>query len=116
MVTTAVTSILSVSFRIIMRNIVHTEDQEKHAMLVDFCMRHEGIDLKESDQLEEVTNKVRLMGEAIKEFKAKGINMNVLNYYLRGRGVAQRDIDNVQKGVEQFFSEFNIDINDHDQD
>ena len=63
------------------------------------------------DELEQISNRVQKLADALKAYKESGINWRVFNRYLRGHGIAQRDIDSVLNGVESFLQDMGIENN-----
>lgn len=61
--------------------------------------------ISEYDPVERLTKRVEKMKAAFDEFKAHRGSWRVMNYYLRGRGVAQSEIDTVLSGVEEFLEQ-----------
>lgn len=68
-------------------------------------------DIRIVDKYEPVvalTEKVEKMGAALKEFKATGATWDIFNYYMRGKGIAQADIDGVMGVAIEFFKKVGI--------
>lgn len=55
---------------------------------------------------------VEKLGRALRDYKKSEGSYEVMMYYLRGRGVSQGSIDEVMKGVKQFFAAAGIDIDE----
>lgn len=62
------------------------------------------------DELDKISARVANLGEALNAFKESGINWNVFNTYLRGKGISQKEINTVMNGVESFFDALGIEI------
>ena len=93
-----------------MRHIVKTESDEDLGDLIHSVKDRDGVEVEGS--VGDLGKKVQMLATALKEFKDSGGNMEVLNYYMRGKGIAQRDIDNVMDGIESFFAEYGIEIDE----
>lgn len=82
-----------------MRYIIQTENKELIQGLVD----GEQVELIDGyEPLERLTGRMEKLRIALEEFKASRGSWKILNYYLRGRGIAQGEIDTVLAGVEEF--------------
>ena len=83
-----------------------TEDIEA---LKTFVSEHDEMMIyNPADELENISNRVQKLADALKAYKESGINWTVFNRYLRGHGIAQRDIDSVLGGVESFLKDMGI--------
>ncbi len=55
------------------------------------------------DPFEKISRDVETMGLALRQFEKVGIDWQVFNYYLRGKGIPQTTIDAVMGNVRDFF-------------
>lgn len=93
-----------------MRYIIEIIDRKAKEELNDFLLNNkEGAKLIESyEPIEKLQGKVEVLGRLLNEYKQSGISWDVFNYYLRGKGINQKEIDSVMGGVELFFSQFKV--------
>lgn len=85
-----------------MRYIIETENQN---LIKDFIEgRSDAQIIDQYDPIERLTGRIEKINQAFTEFKKNRGSWRILNYYLRGRGIAQNEIDNVLQGVEEFLS------------
>jgi coenzyme F420-reducing hydrogenase beta subunit len=61
--------------------------------------------ISEYEPVERLTARVEKMKQAFTEFQNNRGSMRILNYYLRGRGISQSEIDTVINGLEEFFKQ-----------
>ena len=61
-------------------------------------------------EISKLSRKVEKLGEAMRAYQESGITWKVFNRYLRGTGIPQGEIDNVMRGVKDFFAQFDIEI------
>lgn len=91
-----------------MRYIVETTP-DSDQILNNFLSECDNLEIiTKYEPLEKLSGTVEKIGRLLKEYKQSGMNWKVLNYYLRGRGISQREIDYVLAGVEEFFDQFNL--------
>jgi len=89
-----------------MRFIIETNTEDAKKNLVEFVDNSEGIEpITGYDPIEKLTSQVEKMYQAFSEFKSHRGSWRILNYYLRGRDIAQNEIDRVLEGVEEFMSQ-----------
>ncbi len=83
-----------------MRYIVETNIKD---LIEDFVEGRTDVELIDSyEPIERLTERVEKMSTAFKDFKTHRGSWTILNYYLRGRGISQAEIDRVLGGVEKF--------------
>lgn len=86
-----------------MRYIIETNNHEAISQLVESNQDTELI--TQYEPVERLTARVEKMKQAFDEFRASRGNWRIMNYYLRGRGIAQNEIDTVLNGLEEFFQQ-----------
>lgn len=86
-----------------MRYIIETETPD---LVKQFTEGRTDVSLIDQyDPIEKLTGKVEKMRIAFEEFKKSPGSWRIMNYYLRGRGVSQSEIDNVLGSVEEFLKQ-----------
>ena len=84
-----------------MRYIIDTDTK---SLIEDFIEGRTDVEIVDKyEPIEKLTARIEKMRLAFEEFKKNRGSFKVLNYYLRGRGLAQREIDNVFRKLEDFF-------------
>ena len=92
-----------------MRYILDTDNPRLMKKLLE---KNEGsIELVQKyEPIEVLTSRVEKLGRLLEEYKDSGANWEILNYYLRGKGISQIMINSVMKGIKSFFREFGIEL------
>lgn len=81
-----------------MRYVIDTKKET-----IEELQQKNAIELIDSyEPIERLTTRVEKMHQAFKEFKNNRGSWKILNYYLRGRGLSQNEIDSVTDGIEEF--------------
>ena len=88
-----------------MRYIIEAKTKKNEGLIEEFIDKNEkGIKLVDRyDPFERVSSDVAKIGEAMRRFKESGIDSDVFNYYLRGKGISQQTIDAVMGETKRFF-------------
>lgn len=79
-----------------MRYIIETNKTE----LISQFTEDELVD--QYEPIEKLTARVEKIHQAFNDFKKTRGSWQIMNYYLRGRGISQAEIDKVLSGVEEF--------------
>ncbi len=85
-----------------MRYIIETENNDLIKDFIEGRIDAEIID--QYDPIEKLTSRVEKMNQAFNDFKKNRGSWRIMNYYLRGRGISQTEIDNVTQGIEEFLA------------
>lgn len=90
----------------IMRFIIEANNKDAEVKIREFVDQQldSGI-IDEYEPIERLSARVEKMRLAFEEFKENKGNMRILNYYLRGRGINQSEIDTVISGIEEFLKQ-----------
>lgn len=93
-----------------MRYILEVEDRKTEKYLQDFIADNKVEVVDKYAPLERLSAEVEKLGVALREAKKNPGSWEILNYYLRGRGVSQSAIDGVMGPVVDFFKNVGIEI------
>ena len=93
-----------------MRYILEVEDKKTEKYLLDFIADNKVEVVDKFAPLERLSAEVEKLGHAMREAKRSPGSWEILNYYLRGRGVSQSSIDGVLGPVTDFFKNVGIEI------
>ena len=86
-----------------MRYTIDAKSKKLEGIVEEF-IKKEKIELVEKyDPFEKISKDVEKMGLALRKFQKSGIDWDVFNTYLRGKGTPQSRIDAVMGDVKQFF-------------
>ena len=86
-----------------MRYTIYAKTKKSEGIVEEF-IKKEKIELVEKyDPFEKISKDVEKMGLALRKFHKSGIDWDVFETYLRGKGISQRVIDAVLGDVKQFF-------------
>ena len=86
-----------------MRYTIDAKSKKIEGIIEDF-IKKEKLELVEKyDPLGKISKDVETMGLALRKFQRSGIDWDVFNTYLRGKGAPQETIDAVIGDVKDFF-------------
>ena len=87
------------------RFVIESENEKAYEQFYKLAESGELSIITEYDPIERLTARVEKMRLAFQDFKKNRGNWRILNYYLRGRGISQGEIDKVLAGVEEFMKQ-----------
>jgi hypothetical protein len=93
-----------------MRYIIDVKDKKTEKYLQDFILDNNVEKVDVYEPIERLSVEVEKLGRALREAKAAPGSWEVLNYYLRGRGVSQSTIDATMGPLTDFFKNIGIEI------
>lgn len=93
-----------------MRYILEVNTKKKEKFLADFVADNDIEVITQYEPLEKISKEVEKLGVALREANKNAGSKEVLNYYLRGRGISQGVINAVMGPLKDFFNNLGIDV------
>lgn len=92
-----------------MRYTIEAKSKKLEGIVEDLMRKESALKLVDKyDPFEKLGGNVQAMGDAMRKFKSSGISWDVLNYYLRGKGISQKVIEAVLGDVQSFFKKVGL--------
>ena len=86
-----------------MRYTIEAKSKKLEGIIEEFIKKEKLILVEKYDPFEKLSKDVEKMGLALRKFQKSGIDWDVFNTYLRGKGTSQGTIDAVMVDVKSFF-------------
>lgn len=86
-----------------MRYTIETKSKKLEGIVEEFIEKEKLVLVEKYDPFEKIGKDVEKMGLALRKFQKSGIDWDVFNTYLRGKGTSQGVIDAVMGDVKSFF-------------
>lgn len=86
-----------------MRYTIEAKSKKSEGIVEEFINKEKLVLVEKYDPFEKIGKDVEKMGLALRKFQKSGIDWDVFNTYLRGKGTPQGTIDAVMGDVKSFF-------------